>query len=297
MATNTVEQQTLYIGIDGGGSKCKAIITDASDSILGSAIAGPANPLHGYEQTINSIEESARMALDDAGLSHELLPTLIAGIGLAGVNLPSLMDKMQQWQHPFKQMFLTTDLSIACLGAHNGEDGAIMITGTGSVGYSLVKQKEFFIGGHGFPHGDKGSGAWTGLQVVTKVLRSLDGMEIDSLMNKALLEKLGCKDALEVVEVIAHKPASFFAKLACVAFDNAKLGDELALGIVQDGAKYISNLAKRLWRNEPKGMSLIGGLTPVITPYLDADVAQSLSPAQYPPEFGAIIYAKQQLAL
>lgn len=297
MAVNTVNKQTLYLGIDGGGSKCKAVITDADHNVLGSAISGPANPLHGYEQTINSITESAKLALVDAGLPATKLSELVAGIGLAGVNLPSLMTKMEQWQHPFEQMFLTTDLSIACLGAHNGDDGAIMITGTGSCGYSYVKQQEFFIGGHGFPHGDKGSGAWTGLQVVTKVLRSLDGLEVDSLMNQQLLNMLTCNDCMEVIEVVAHKPASFFAKLACVAFDNAKKDDELALSIVQDGANYISDIASRLWQNGPLSMSLIGGLTPVITPYLNSEIAQRLSPPQHPPEIGAIIYAKQQLSL
>lgn len=295
MALNTVNKQTLYLGIDGGGSKCKATITDVDNNVLGSAIAGPANPLHGYEQAINSIAESAKLALNDAGLAPELLSELIAGVGLAGVNLPSLMEQMLQWEHPFKHMFLTTDLSIACLGAHNGGDGAIMITGTGSCGYSYVKQQEFFIGGHGFPHGDKGSGAWTGLQAVTHVLRSLDGLEIDSRMNQLMLDKLNCKDCLEIIEVVAHKPASFFAKLACVAFDAAAQNDELALSIVKDGGKYMSDVARRLWRNEPSNMSLIGGLTPVITPYLDSDIAQRLSPAQYPPEIGAIIFAKQQL--
>ncbi|MDP2559535.1 N-acetylglucosamine kinase [Psychrobium sp. 1_MG-2023] len=296
MVTNVINEQSLFLGIDGGGSKCKATIIDENNNILGSGIAGPANPLHGYEQTINSIVESAKLALIDADLSIDLVSSLTAGVGLAGVNLPSLFEKMQQWQHPFKQMFLTTDLRIACLGAHNGEDGAIMITGTGSCGYSFVNGKETFIGGHGFPHGDKGSGAWLGLQAATTVLRSLDGLEKTTAMNTILLDKLNCSNALEIVEAIAKKPASYFAQLACVAFQAANEQDELALAIVNDGASYISNIARKLCLEGPIELSLIGGLTPVLTPYFEPEIASRLSAPTNPPEIGAIIFAKQQLA-
>lgn len=296
---NTIDEkkQQLFIGIDGGGSKCKAVITDARQRVLGIGVSGPANPLHGVDQTIYSIVESATLALASAGLAADNIKHLIAGVGLAGVNLPSLMDKMTQWQHPFSQLFLTTDLSIACLGAHQGRDGAIMITGTGSCGYSLVNGKEYFIGGHGFPHGDHGSGAWTGLKVVNVVMRSLDKLTEPSLMNGKLLAHLSCDNALDLVEVIAHQPASFFASLAFVAYDAAKEGDKLALAIIQEGAQYISNIADRLWENNPQRLSLIGGLTPVIKPYLSAHVIALLSEPKMPPEQGAVIYAKQQLDL
>jgi len=295
VGTDTAIKQALFIGIDGGGSKCKATIVDADNNILGSGVAGPANPFHGFEQATDSIVASARLALSDAGLSLSEMPRLIAGIGLAGVNLPSLMSKMKQWQHPFKQLFLTTDLNIACLGAHNGEDGAILITGTGSCGYSNIDGDEFFIGGHGFPHGDKGSGAWTGLEAVSYVLRSLDGLEVDSLMNQQMLDKLQCSNFLELIEVVAKKPANFYASLAYIAFDAAKKNDPLALSIVQDGADYMSAVANKLWANNPQRMSLIGGLTPVIMPYLEPTIAARLSQLKSPPEIGAVIFAKQQL--
>ncbi|MGB0834978.1 MAG: N-acetylglucosamine kinase [Psychrobium sp.] len=292
-----IKKDQLFIGIDGGGSKCKAVIVDAQNTVLGVGISGPANPLHGFEQTLHSITESAQLALSDAGLPVEHTKRLIAGVGLAGVNLPSLMNKMLDWQHPFAQFHLTTDLNIACLGAHNGQDGAIMITGTGSCGYSYMAGKECFIGGHGFPHGDHGSGAWTGLNVVNVVMRSLDQLVPKSLMNQKLLSHLSCSTPLDLVEVVAHRPSSFFASLAFVAFDAANEGDEQALAIINEGASYISSIADKLWENNPERLSLIGGLTPVITPYLAPHVVERLSEPALPPEQGAIIFAKQQMGI
>ena len=108
MFTSSDNNKELYLGIDGGGSKCKAVVMNEKNEILGTGISGPGNPLHGFEQATNSISESATLALKNAGLAHLALNELIAGVGLAGVNLPVLFEQMQTWQHPFKQMFLAT---------------------------------------------------------------------------------------------------------------------------------------------------------------------------------------------
>jgi len=289
-------QHTYFIGIDGGGSKCKAIVTDLAGVILGSGLAGPANPFHGFEQATDSIVEAAKLALADAGLSEIALADVVASAGLAGVNLPSQLVKMQQWCHPFKQFLVTTDLDIACLGAHDGLDGGIIILGTGSCGYSKVADTRFSIGGHGFPQGDKGSGAWIGMQLVTIVLRSLDEVEQPTIMSQKLLDKLHCHDSLEIVEAIAHQPASFFGELAHIAFESAQVGDSLATAIITDGANYIDLLANKLSQQGAVRLSLIGGLSPNLKPYLSPATQELIVPAKQSPEFGSVIYAKQRIS-
>jgi glucosamine kinase len=286
----------IFLGIDGGGSKCKAIVMTPDNKILGTGISGPANPLHGFEQAISSIKESAELALKDAGLTDMQLKNVVAGIGLAGVNLPVLFEQMSNWQHPFKNMFLATDLLIACLGSHQGDDGAVMITGTGSCGFSYVDDKTYIVGAHGFPHGDKGSGAWFGLQATKQVLLSLDGLIPPSLMNDKVLHLLNVKDTVELVEAVAGKPAAFYARMANLVFDCAEENDVLAKSIVNEGAAYISDVARQLWRKQPPRMSLIGGLTPRIKPWLDTEIQDKLSDPLSPPEVGAVLFAKQQLA-
>lgn len=291
------DDREFFLGIDGGGSKCKAILVDTEHNILGTGISGPANPLHGYEQAINSITESANLAIKDAGLVGVELSNINAGVGLAGVNLPVLFEQMSNWQHPFKQMFLATDLLVACLGAHNGQDGAVMITGTGSCGFSYVNGHPYTLGGHGFPHGDKGSGAWFGFQAANHVLMSLDGLKAESIINQKLLSLLNVNDGLEMVETIAGKPAAFYAQMANLVFDAAEEGDDIATEIVNEGAGYLSGVARQLGKQNPPRISLIGGLTPRILPWLDQDVKDKLAEPLCPPEVGSVIYAQQQLAL
>lgn len=286
--------QGLYLGIDGGGSKCKAILVDEHNTVLGTGISGPANPLHGFEQATNSITESAKLALSDAGLAEELLSEIPAGVGLAGVNLPVLFEQMNAWPHPFKHMYLATDLLIACLGAHAGNDGAVMITGTGSCGFVYVDGKSEIVGAHGFPHGDKGSGAWIGLQAAKQVLLSLDELVEPTALTTSVLDLLQVNDAVEMVEAIAGKPAAFYARMAGLVFEAANNDDAVSKAIIEEGADYISRVARKLLTKNPPKISLIGGLTPLLFPWLDEDIKAELTQPALSPEMGAVLFARQQ---
>ena len=294
MITNNIKNNQLFVGIDGGGTKCKAIIVNSCNDIVGTGVSGPGNPLHGFNQATHSIEQSVRLALQDAGLKDTPLSELIAGVGLAGVNLPSLHNQMTQWQHPFKTMHLTTDLLIACMGAHQGEDGAVMIAGTGSCGFSYVNGQSFMIGGHGFPHGDKGSGAWIGFTACQYVLLSLDKLIPSGALTNLLMKYLEVSDAMQLVEVIANKPAAFFAQLAGCVFQSAQANDATAIAILKEGGAYLSDIARQLLDKNPPRLSFIGGLSTVMTTWLDPDIQAILSAPLSSPEMGSVLYAKQQ---
>ncbi|GAA5524025.1 glucosamine kinase GspK [Microbulbifer aestuariivivens] len=290
------DRDILYIGIDGGGSKCRASVIDAGNQVLGTGVSGPANPLHGYEQTIDSILGSATLALADAGLPPETMGELVAGVGLAGVNMPRLYEQMEAWGHPFKKMYLTTDQHTACLGAHQGNDGAVIIAGTGSCGYCWVDGRSLLLGGHGFPHGDKGSGAWMGMEAIKYLLMALDGLAEDSRLKGELLKALDASDANEVFEKIGGKSSSHYARMAVPVIECAESGDPVAVAIVRDGAAYISDLADKLLEQKPPRLSMIGGLAPRLRPWLAPHVVERLTEPREPPEMGCMYFAQQSLA-
>ena len=283
----------LFLGIDGGGSKCKAVIMNADMQILGEGISGAANPFHNLQRAQRSVEDAAELALADAGLEIAMKQHLIAGVGLAGVNLPKYFALMNAWQHPFKSMHLATDLHIACLGAHNGDDGAIMITGTGSCGYVTVNNEQLIIGGHGFPHGDICSGAWLGFKAIEKVLLSLDGIVEPTILTNKILTLLDCHDANTLIETIAGKNATFYGKLAISVFDAADNGDKIATDIINEGCQYFAAVFNKLKAKGDVPLSLIGGLKPRLMEWLDEDIAKQIKLPQNPPEVGAVLFAKQ----
>ena len=286
----------LFVGVDGGGSKCRASVFDADNRLLGTGVSGPANPLHGYAQTIDSIVRSAALAVADAGLPAEILGELVAGVGLAGVNMPRLYNEMSAWAHPFKQMFLTTDQHSACLGAHRGGDGAVIIAGTGSVGYAWVDGRSVIVGGHGFPHGDKGSGAWLGMEAVKYLLMAMEGLAEGSELQRELQKALGTDDPYDVIEMMAGKPSSQYAKLAVPVVECAEANDPVAVAIMRDGAAYISDLADKLMESKPPRLAMIGGLAPRLKPWLKPHVAERVSDPLDSPELGCVYFAQQSLA-
>lgn len=298
---NQAQEVPILLGIDGGGTKCKAVLMDQDNNVLGIGISGPGNPFYGVEQAQKSIVESATKALQDASkscedLKHVGLNEISAGIGLAGVNIPHMYDLMEKWQSPFKTKYITTDLVIACLGAHNGHDGAVIVSGTGSCGFSYVNGVSKSVGGHGFPQGDKGSGAWFGIKAVEVALLSLDELGPITTIAHYICKELKVQSALGIVEKIASKPAAIFAQLAVTVFYAAKDKDQVAISIINEGASYLSNMAKLLHHPFAPPLSFIGGMAKSITPFLDDDLQQQFACPLTPPEVGAVFYARQQLA-
>jgi glucosamine kinase len=285
--------ETLYIGIDGGGSKCHAVVCREGGGIVGSGIAGPSNPLQGYARALDSIVEAAQLAAADAGLPASALGTLVAGIGLAGLNLPEQFERMERWAHPFARAFLATDLEIACLGAHGGADGGVVIVGTGSSGYVRVGERVRIIGGTGFPAGDTGSGAWLGLKALQAVFEATDGLAPATAL-VPLVERHFGVSGRGVAERVAGAPTDVYAELAPLVFDAARAGDAVAEGIVRDAAAFLGRMVRKLLESHPPRISLIGGVAASIEAWLDADVREALSPPLAPPAMGAVLLARAE---
>ena len=292
MSSEAGQHGPLYLGIDGGGSKCRVVIVDAADRVLGEGLGGPANPLRGMKVATDSILTATQQALQAAGMSFNDMSRLIAGAGLAGVNMPQYFQLFSEWQHPFAEFHLTTDLHTACIGAHNGVDGAVIIIGTGSCGLADVNGQRLDVGGHGFPYGDNGSGAWFGNQLVHHVLLDKDRIGAATTMTQLLTEALGVSDTLDIVSHFMHATPTVFARFAPLVFSAAEQGDEVAAQIIQTGARHIDNIAQRLLSLKPERLSLIGGLAYKVQPYLSTPVQALLTPAQAAPEFGAVWFAR-----
>lgn len=294
MKHNSGQQGPLFLGIDGGGSKCRVVLMSADNQLLGEGLGGPANPLRGMKVATDSILTATQQALTAAGMTFNDMSQLIVGAGLAGVNMPQYFQLFSEWKHPFAEFHLTSDLHIACIGAHNGADGAVIIAGTGSCGLADVKGQVLDIGGHGFPYGDNGSGAWFGMQLVHHVLLNKDQLAPATLMTELLSEATGVSATLEIVSHFMHATPTIYARYAPLVFAAAEQGDAVALSIIQQGAAFIDQIALKLFELQPPRFSMIGGLAYKLVPYLKAQVQQQLTPALAAPEMGAVWYARQQ---
>ncbi|MDO5530100.1 MAG: BadF/BadG/BcrA/BcrD ATPase family protein [Paracoccus sp. (in: a-proteobacteria)] len=161
-----------YLGIDGGGSGCRAVVADASGALLGTGSGGPANILTDPEGARASIIAAATEAMRATGLSR----VDAAGLGLAGANAAGAVAALDlDLALPAGAMRIETDAMTATLGALGPADGVVAAIGTGSV-FGLREGAGFRqIGGRGLVLGDEGSGAWMGRLALARALRAEDG--------------------------------------------------------------------------------------------------------------------------
>ena len=151
-----------FLGIDGGQSHTTALVADASGRILGRGNGGASNHTRepgGRERLITAVTNSVTEALTQAGaLKGNLQNFKFASAHLAMTGEPE--DKVEIVNELLRaeQLVVGHDAPGALAGALAGEEGVIVLAGTGSVACGATADGKFArIGGHGYMFGDEGS--------------------------------------------------------------------------------------------------------------------------------------------
>ncbi len=280
----------LFLGIDGGGSRCRARIAD-ENGILGEGGSGPATTRLGIDNAWRSIMRACEAAAEQAGLSREDFARIHVGIGLAGLTRRGAEAALQEIVHPFASVRFISDGLAACLGAHSGADGAIVVAGTGSIGVGLIEGRELRFGGYGFPISDEGSGADIGLQVIRLALRAADARADASPL---LEEVLGAfdQDPSQAVAWSEQATATDYATFAPMVLRHASQGDPIGRRIIERAADAIGDLLDMFLRKGIERLSLVGGLAGPIAPWLTPDLRARLKPPDADAVAGALWVAR-----
>ncbi len=280
----------FYLGIDAGGSKTRCRLTDEAGQVLGRGEGGPANTRVGMESLHETLLSVVAQATEEAGLDAAQIATIKACAGIAGINRMGIKTKVQALSFPFAAIHFTSDSMIANIGAHRGEDGAILILGTGSV--ALVKRGEdsFSIGGYGFPISDEGSGAALGLSAIRHALRSLDGRTRPSPLSQAITSQYDHAIPRVIAWMDEASPADY-ASFAPLVMDYAENGDEIAVSIVRDAAGHVERFIETIMARGAQRCVLMGGLSPRLKPWLRARIVAQLTEAKGDAVDGALILA------
>lgn len=221
---------SLFLGIDGGGTGCRAAVADASGRVLGQGNAGPANIFWDMEGATANILAAANAALTAAGGGD--LAGLRAGLGLAGANAAGASDRLRA-ALPFAQSRIVTDAVTAVKGALGAEDGIVAALGTGSVFAVQRAGRIRQIGGRGLVLGDEGSGAWIGRALLARALRADNGFVPMTPLLQSVIDEHSGPDGV-VAHSISCRPADFAAlaprviasdDTAALAIQSAALAD------------------------------------------------------------------------
>jgi len=261
-----VGAKVLLLGVDGGGTGCRARLTDHAGTLLGEGSAGPANIRFGLSAAFTQILRATDQCLAQAGVTPAQQP-IVACLALAGVGDLTAGDEMIAHPHPFASMVCTSDAHAACVGAHAGRDGGIVIVGTGSIGWANLAGQSHRVGGWGFPTSDEGSGAWLGSEAIRRVLWASDGLLPWTDFLLAVFRRFD-SDPHAIVRWTSTARPRDYASLAPSIVEHAATGDRVAGHLMHAAAMHIDALAKRLIELGVTRLSLMGGLATHIAPLL-----------------------------
>lgn len=283
-----------FLGIDGGGTKCRARLTDASGHIIGRGLSGPANARIGVSRVFAAIRDACNQAIKQAKLDDHAIASIQAGIGVAGISREGAHQKLQAQPFPFHTTRIASDGFIANMGAHSGRDGGVVIIGTGSIAVGRVAGKDIRVGGYGFPVSDEGSGAYIGLQAIRMTLRASDGRIDHTDLTNDLFQRFN-NQTRSIIDWMDKASATDYGVLALPVVQAAETGDEVGRIIIQNAAHHIELMVRSLYKSAIPHCALTGGLSISIEPWLSPDIRSKLRKPEGDALDGALWLARQDV--
>lgn len=254
----------LVLGLDGGGSRCAAVLGRLSDgpglNVLGRGVGGTANPrVAGHETARASLLTAIHAAFAEAGI--DVRPVATACFGLAGVGLASDRDAVLAWatQVPVADRVIVVPDGMLPFADGEAEPwGIVLIAGTGSLALARRRGEPLAAestadrcGGWGPVLGDEGSGHSLGLAALKAAMRAADGRGPDTILKDAVTRRFAVQEPADLVAKL-HAPGVGRREIADVAREAlaaANVGDAVATGLVAgaaaDLALHVRALAER----------------------------------------------------
>lgn len=235
---------SIYLGIDGGGSKTTCVVGDET-SVLATATAGGMNLVRsGEAQARTNLHEVIRQACAAAKVDPSQITR--ACLGTTGAGRPEaaeLLRKIVREVLP-AEIKVVGDTVIALHAAFENGVGIVVIAGTGSIAYGRNQDGQTGrAGGWGYAISDEGSGQWIGRTAVSAVFRAHDEGESSRLF-RLVCNAWGVNGIDEMVRVAnAVPPPDFFALVPSV-LEAADAGDALARSVITQAGTELATLAK-----------------------------------------------------
>ncbi|WP_028547429.1 N-acetylglucosamine kinase [Paenibacillus sp. UNC451MF] len=202
------------LAVDGGGTKCLAVLMDTKGTLLGQGRAGSCNYQGvGREAAIKELTLGIQSAISDLSERNGTLEELTgidiecAVIGIAGLDTAYdrsiILELVRKALEPLplhvRQLVVENDGFAALAGATDGSPGVLVIAGTGSIVFGINDEGlTARAGGWGHRVGDEGSGYWIGKQAIMAALRAYDGRGEATQLGDWIVPHLGLRDEEEL---------------------------------------------------------------------------------------------------
>ncbi len=281
---------SFFLGVDAGATRCRARLRGARGELL-AEIEGPAaNAYVDFDTAVAVTRDCVVRTLVVVGSPSTYTNNVRLGLGIAGVSNAAQARIFEAAFPEFAGALVVNDVIAACAGAHSGGDGGLVIAGTGTAGVARVGGGETIVGGRGFLLGDDGSAARMGADALRAALRAHDGLAPETGLTRALRRRFDDDPLAMTRWAISAKPGDYGA-FAPLVLEAAQAGDATALIVVEAAAGALGALVVAVESLGARRVSMIGGLSGPIRPFLAADLSARLQAPLFDPMDGAILLA------
>lgn len=240
---------SVFVGVDGGGTRTTAVATDADGRIL-ARLEGEAGIVRVLEPAAGAgtLARLARRAAEAAGTDHDPADALCCALAGAGREPERVaLEEALRGTGVARRVRVVTDAEGAMADAFDGGAGILMIAGTGSIAWARDAQGRMArAGGWGLDLGDEGSGYAIGMDALHAVVRAHDGRSAATALTAAVLRHTGVAGVDGLIGWTAAAAKGDVGALCPSVFAAAASGDQPAAEILERAARELADHVQAL---------------------------------------------------
>jgi N-acetylglucosamine kinase-like BadF-type ATPase len=234
------------LGIDGGGTKTKAVIASLEGKVLAESTAGASSfNSVGKTKAAENLNQAVFSAAEKLGMGDISFKS--AGFGFAGLNVEEdlkiyksiVFNEKLKVNLNQEKVFICNDTRIGLEAGSSAKNKIIIIAGTGSNCFGINEAgQQAGCTGWDYILADEGSGIEVSIKALRAVMRAYDGRGEKTMLSRAVLDDLGIDNEEGIVgwtygEAFSKERLGRFARLVC---DCAGRGDRISQKILEDEA-------------------------------------------------------------
>ena len=243
-------EEKIYIGIDGGGTKTALAAFDENGKQVAESLSGPLN--------YNFIGLDAAFGNLRDGIAALGLPEgCIAAIGIGDPSIDDIPDSPNALAFLEKcekelgvPVFIRSDAYMTLFALTEGKErGVLVISGTGAIALGEDENGKVCVaGGWGRLSDDEGSGYYIGISGIRAALRYADEIGEETMLLSAALEYFGCETPRSLTDAFYGDKEPDIAGFSKKVSECADKGDKVSLEILMTAARYLADYAGVLMR-------------------------------------------------
>jgi glucosamine kinase len=223
------------LGLDGGGTKTEAIVVDRLGRIIERHLGEGLDP---------TAEDGWETRLERIAASFGPVAAAVLGLPYHG-EIAAVTARQTALAKTLFGLHATVmnDVAVAFEGAFAGDDGVLILAGTGSMAWARGPLGVHRVGGWGDAFGDEGSAYWIGREALALISQQLDGRKPLSAFADGVLKflRIDGKDLIAWTYSAGNQRARI-ASLAAHVSDLAVSGDKNASILLEHASDHLAQL-------------------------------------------------------